>query len=242
MTDFDDLKKELEQRRNRTDVVGRVPSGLKQATLGQVRQRPPPLPVHATRPQQGTQVGIAPPGPGNKLPPPPVPLAAPELDSTLESPKPEPRTVSPAFGTPAARLPALEEAVRRRGDRLVIPPESVAAPSATPSSAPGGGKALMAKLAIIGGVFTGASGLVATFTKGIVEIMDASRGPTVKAALERIEALEKAREQDDGVKLEAKARRAKDEEHERENRKQDARLDKLEAEPRAQTIQGLPTK
>ncbi len=253
MTDFDDLKKELEDRRNRTDVVGRVPSGLKQATLGQVRQRPPPLAVHATRPQQGTQVGLAPPGPGNKLPPPRVPLVAPELDSTLESPRPEPRKFSPPpFASPQEEQ-AIEREAIRSGDTVDRPQQVEITPIPSRAPIPGVPASVVAKaeriplakwLIIVAAAGTGGGALIAALGQAVTSVIVALRPPTnteLRAEFER-----KLNEQTEAfrarVELEATARRGQLKDAETVQLKTDARLDKLEAEPRAQMIQGLPTK
>jgi hypothetical protein len=220
--------------------LGPLVAGKVQAPKPNVPPPPPPKPrladmrpVHASR-NERTLVGpAAPPGAGNKVPP--VPLPAPELDSTLESPEP-PRSLSPTPWERDSVVDAVEAEVSRHGDRLVRR-QDPAEITPVPSSAPSKEKSpLMRRLAIIAAFFTGASGVVTAIGNAVVQVIEAQRPPTVAALKERIEELEKARNAGYGLPLESEARRKADAEHTNSIIKLDARLKQLE--PR-DTIQGL---
>lgn len=218
------------------------------------REVPPPLPT-AHRPQpRPTMTGApAPPAP-QSAPEPPVLRtrrglgpALPELPA-LEPPSvPPPRSLSPPPMASPAEEQAIAEAARRYGDRVVRAPESTPLPSSSPPPAKHESfltKAGQSKALVIAAWGTAIAGIIAALSKGAVDVIAAWR--TVDqvgyaAAVERIEKLEKARSEDNGGRLESRARRAKDDELAAEDMKLDARLKKLEGEPRVQTVQGLPS-
>jgi hypothetical protein len=216
-------------------VLGKV-----QAQKPTVPPPPPPKPrladmrpVHAPRNQQTMVGAVAPPGPGNQVPP--VPLPAPELDSTLESPEP-PRSLSPTPWERDSVVDAVEAEVSKHGDKL-IRRQDPAEITPTPSSLPSKEKSpLLRRLAVIGAFFTGASGVVTAIGNVAVQVIEAQRPPSITALRERLEELENARKDGFGLTHETKARRAADAEHADSILMLDARLKKLE--PR-DTIQGL---
>jgi hypothetical protein len=200
----------------------------------------PPLlvPEHTARRAQTMRGLPAPPPQGT--PGPPRTLSPPEFPA-VEEPPPESIHI-PAPWDENGERKTLEREVARRGGRIAHAPVStpLPAPSVVPSSVPpGGGKALMQKLALIAGACTGIGGVITAGGNAAVQVIEAQRPPSLAALRERIEALEQAQAAGNGMQLEAKARRAGDEELAEELRKLKAQLRALEGEPRVQTVQGL---
>ncbi|HEY3498028.1 MAG TPA: hypothetical protein VGK73_25190 [Polyangiaceae bacterium] len=259
MVDFEDIKRDLQKaadpRRDGNQEPPPKRTSLTGIAKGQIQAPRPnvPPPVHTARLHRTIKAPVAPPA-AQSAPMPPEEPAVPDLELP---PAPGPKkSWSPVPGASPVEVEALRQAAPKQGAVVVEqgvestpwPPSTAAASAPASLMAKAAGMPFGRTLIFIGTAGTALASIIMALGAAVSQVVTAFRTPTAPEQIaelrEEVKAVKLRQDSGEGVKLEAKTRTEKDDEHDaeiskarRQLRDHEARLKELEPKD---TIQGLP--